>query len=85
MSILHESIEFIEAFYPRSREWVAYRGRLQILDSKTNPVRLDLIFVPPHPFCCNMLEQHSIKGKSVTEVYVKLTKFFRKSGFVFAH
>jgi len=45
------------------------------MDSGASPVRLELKFVPPHPFCCNMPESHSIRAKSVTEVYVKLTRF----------
>lgn len=85
MSILHESIESIEAVFPRSRERIAYQGRLQVLDSGASPVRLELSFVPPHPFCRNMPEHHSIRGKSVTEVYAKLTRFFRENGFEFGH
>jgi len=85
MSILHESVERIEAVHPRGKERIAYRGLLQVLDSGVSPVRLDLRFIPPHPFLCNMPESHSIRGKSVTEVYVKLTRFFRRSGFEFGH
>jgi hypothetical protein len=81
MSVLHESVEQIEAVFARSKERIIYRGLLQVLDSGTLPVRLELSFVPPHPFCCNMPERHSIRGKSVTEVYVKLTRFLRRSGF----
>ena len=83
MSVLYESVENIEAVFPRSKERIAYRGRLQVLDSGALPVRLELTFVPPHPFCCNMPESHSIRGKSVTEIYVKLTRFLRQSGFEF--
>jgi len=85
VKILHESQEYIEAVFLRSRERVAYRGLLQVLNSEAAPVRLQLSFMPPHPFCCNMPESHSIRGKSVTEVYVKLTRFFRRRGFEFGH
>jgi hypothetical protein len=67
-------------------EWpqrIAYRGLLRVLDSGASPVILELKFVPPHPFICNMPESHSTRGKSVTEVYVKLTRFLRKAGFEF--
>jgi hypothetical protein len=60
MSVLHESVENIEAVFPRSKERITYRGLLQVLDSGASPVRLELSFVPPHPFCCNMPESHSI-------------------------
>jgi len=83
MSVLYESVENIEAVFPRSRERIAYRGLLRVLDSGVSPVRLELKFVPPHPFICNMPESHSIRGKSVTEVYVKLTRFLRRAGFEF--
>jgi hypothetical protein len=83
MKVLHESVEDIEAVFPRSRERIAYRGLLRVLDSTASPVRLELTFIPPHPFCCNMPQSHSIKGKSITDVYVKLTRFLRRSGFVF--
>lgn len=85
MNVLHESVENIEAVFPRGRERIAYRGLLRVLDSGASPVRLELTFVPPHPFCCNMPESHSIQGKSVTEVYVKLARFLRRSGFEFGY
>jgi hypothetical protein len=80
MRIVHESVENIEAVFPRSRERIAYQGLLRVLDSGASPVRLELSFVPPHPFCCNMPESHSIRGQSVTEVYVKLARFLRRNG-----
>ena len=83
MSVLYESVENIEAVFPRSKERIAYRGLLQVLKAGASPVRLELTFVPPHPFCFNMPESHSIRSKSVMEVYVKLTKFLRRSGFAF--
>ena len=85
MRVLYESVEHIEAVFPRSRERITYRGLLQVLDSGASPVRMELTFVPPHPFCCNMPENHSIRGKSVTVVYVKLTRFLRKIGFEFGY
>jgi hypothetical protein len=83
MSVLYESVEHIEAVFPRSRERITYQGLLRVSDSGASPVRLELKFVPPHPFCCNMPESHSIRGESVTDVYVKLTRFLRRIGFEF--
>lgn len=85
MKVLHESVEIIEAVFPRGKERINYRGLLKVLDSGASPVRLELSFVPPHPFLCNMPESHSIRGTSVTEVYVKLTRFLRKNGFEFGY
>jgi hypothetical protein len=83
MRILQKSVENIDAVFPRSKERIAYRGRLQVLDSGASPVRLELNLMPSHPFCRNMPESHSIRGKSGTEVYVKLTRFLRRGGFEF--
>lgn len=83
MNVLYESVENIEAVFPRGRERITYRGLLRVLDSGASPVRLELKFVPPHPFICNMPESHSIRGKTVTEVYAKLTRFLRMAGFEF--
>ena len=47
------------------------------------PVSLELSFVPPYPFACDVPETHIIKGRSITEVYAKLVRFFRKLGFEF--
>lgn len=85
MKLLHESVENIEAVLPRSKERIAYRGLLRVMESGASPVRLKLSFVPPHPFCYNMPESHSIRGKSVTDVYVKLARFLRRNGCEFGH
>jgi hypothetical protein len=64
MNVLYESVENIEAVFPRSRERIAYRGLLRVLDSGASPVRLELKFVPPYPFICTVPESHSIRGKA---------------------
>ncbi|MBI4662424.1 MAG: hypothetical protein HY735_26705 [Verrucomicrobia bacterium] len=85
MHILYESSEYIEAVFPRSKESVTYRGLLRVRNSGATPVSLELSFMPPHPFTCNMPETHSIKGRSITEVYTKLARFLRKFGFEFGY
>ncbi len=85
MNVLYESVEDIQALFLRSGDWIAYRGRLRVFDSGGSPVRLELKVAPPLPFIRNMPESHSIRGKSVTEVYAKLTKFLRRGGFEFGH
>ena len=83
MKILYESSEQIEAFYSRSKERIEYRGLLRVRSSGGMPVSLELSFVPPYPFSCDVPETHMIKGRSITEVYAKLVRFFRKLGFEF--
>ena len=41
MSILYESVECIEAGFPRSRESIAYEGRLQVMDSTAFSLCMD--------------------------------------------
>jgi hypothetical protein len=52
-------------------------------ECRSYPVSLEMTFVPPHPFAFNMPENHSIKGVSITDVYVKVVKFFNKFGIEF--
>mgnify|MGYP006899604941 CR=1 FL=1 len=85
MKIAYESVERIAGVSPRSKEWIEYKGTLQVFAAGAAPVHLQLTFVPPHPFLCNMPETHSIRGKSLTEVYVKLVRFLRRHGFEFGH
>lgn len=80
MTVLFEANERVEARFPQSKEWIAYNATIQIENSKAHPVRMELEFIPPHPFFCNMPITHSIKGDSITNVYVKLAKFFRTYG-----
>lgn len=37
-----------------------------------------MTFVPPHPSAFNMPDSHFIKGTSITDVYVKVVRFFNK-------
>ena len=83
VSILYESSEQIEAVFSRAKERIEYRGLLRIRSSGVTPVSLELSFVPPYPFSCDVPETHIVKGRSVTEVYSKLVRFFRKFGFEF--
>ena len=83
MNILYESSEQIEAVFPRAKERIEYRGLLCVRSSGATPVTLTLKFVPPYPFCVEVPETHTIKGRSVTEVYAKLVRFFHKFGFEF--
>ena len=83
MKALFKSVEVVEASVPRAKEHIEYRCLLQVLESGATPVRMDWTLVPPQPFCFDMPEKHSIRGKSVTEVYVKLARFLRRHGCVF--
>ena len=81
--VIFESKEEIYGVVPRANDWVHYESILKVKDGGKFPVSLEMAFVPPHPFAFNMPEKHSIKGGSITDVYVKVVKFFRRFGIEF--
>jgi hypothetical protein len=54
-----------------------------VKDGGKKPVSLEMTFVPPHPFICNMPEKHSIKAESITDAYVKVVNIFKSYGIEF--
>ena len=82
-NVVFESIEEIYGIVPKAYDWVHYKSILKVKDGGKYPVSLEMTFVPPHPFAFNMPESHSIKGISITDVYVKVVKFFNKFGIKF--
>jgi hypothetical protein len=77
-NLIYESQESILGFFPKSREWVEYRSVLRIRNVGKMPITIDMTFVPPHPFVFNMPERYCIRGKSVTDAYAKIVKFFKR-------
>lgn len=82
-NVVFESCEEIYGIVPRARDWVHYKSVLTVKDGGKFPVSLEMIFVPPHPFALNMPGRWSIKGISMTDVYVKVVRFFNKFGIEF--
>jgi hypothetical protein len=81
--IVFESKEEIFGVVPRAGDWVQYSSVLTVKDGGKKPVLLEMTFVPPHPYICNMPETHSIKAESITDAYAKVVKFFGKFGIEF--
>jgi hypothetical protein len=81
--VIFESEEEICGIVPRAWDWVHYSSILTVKDGGKKPVSLEMKFVPPHPFICNMPETHSIKAESITDAYVKVVQFFSKFGIEF--
>ena len=79
-NVVFESNEEIYGIVPKAYDWVHYKSTLKIKNGGRNPVSLEMTFIPPHPFAFNMPESHSIKGISITDVYVKVVRFFDKFG-----
>ena len=80
--VIFTSKENIHGYMPLDKEFVEYTGTLQITDRKNSPVTLELSFVPPPPFIFLMPEEKLIKADSITSVYAKLVKFFKRYGYV---
>ena len=81
--VIFESKEEIYGVVPRANDWVNYKSILKIKDGGKNPVSLEMIFVPPHPFAINMPEKHFMKAESITGAYTKVVKFFNSYGIEF--
>jgi hypothetical protein len=82
-NVVFESNEEIYGIVHKAYDWVHYKSILKVKDGGKYPVSLEMIFVPPHPFAFNMPESHSIKGTSITDVYVKVVRFLNKLGIAF--
>ncbi|MBN4081623.1 hypothetical protein JYU23_00675 [bacterium AH-315-C07] len=68
----------------RSKEWVTYSGKLTIYNRKTNPVLLKLKSEIRDTFIGEFMEDNKeFKGKSVSEVFGKLAKWYNKNGIIF--
>jgi len=81
--VIFESKEDVYGVVPRARDWVHYSCILTVKDGGKKPVALEMTFVPPHPFICNMPDTHSIKAESITDAYVKVVRFLGKFGIEF--
>ena len=81
--VIFESEEEIYGVVPKAWDWIHYSSILTVKDGGKKPVSLEMKFVPPHPFICNMPETHSIKAESITDAYAKVVKYFSKFGVEF--
>ena len=53
---------------------------LSVKNGGKKPVSLEMTFVPPHPFMCNMPEKQFIKAESITNAYAEVVNFFKSYG-----
>lgn len=64
----------------QSEERIEYRGILRVEECATDPVSLELDFVPPHSYLVNMPTRLSIHAQSITEAYSKLVRVLDEHG-----
>ena len=80
-NVLYHAQESIFARHIQSKELIEYSIEINILESGKQPVRIEMTFIPPHPFVMNMPEKHSIKAENLATAFTKIAKLFKKDGF----
>jgi len=82
--IVYQANQEVIGKHLQSKEWVMYTGKLIIYDRKTNPIILKLTSETYDSFIGEFMEEKiEFKGKSVSNVYGKLAKWFYKNGIIF--
>ena len=81
VKILYESCEEVFGKHLRSKEWIHYTGELTIYERKTYPVVLKLKSEIMDSFL-QMDEVKEIKGKTVSEVYGKVSRWLNDQGVI---
>ena len=79
--ILYQSSEEVFGKHLRSDEWIYYTGKLTIYERKTYPVVLKLKSEIVDSFL-QMDEVREIKGKTVSEVYGKVSRWLNDQGVI---
>ncbi len=82
--IIYQSKEDILGKHLRSGEWIYYTGELIIYDRKTYPIVLNLTRETYDSFISGLMEEKKqIKGKSLSEVFGKVAKWYLNKGIIF--
>ena len=82
--IIYQSKEDILGKHLRSGEWIYYTGELTIYDRKTYPIVLNLTRETYDSFIAGLMEEKKqIKGKSLSEVFGKVAKWYFNQGIIF--
>jgi len=69
--------------HPKSDDYLGYTVTIQIRDSGKYPIEMSLKFTGILPFAAPMPpREHSIKAVSILDIYAKLTKWFKKFGYI---
>jgi hypothetical protein len=82
--IIYQADQEVTGKHLQSKQWVMYTGKLIIYDRATDPVILKLISEIYDPFISDAMEEKKqFKGKSVSEIFGKVSKWYLKNGIVF--
>ncbi|GEM_PF-1225378 len=70
-------------YHPKSDDYLDYISINRIMDSGKNPVEISLKFDGSPPYAAPMPpEEHTIKAPAILDLYSKLTKWFKKYGYI---
>jgi hypothetical protein len=82
--ILYQAKQEIFGKHLRAKEWIEYSGKLIIYDRDICPVILKIKSKICDSFLAEIMDnEKEFKGKSVTEVYAKLSKWLLQREVVF--
>jgi len=84
--IIYQSKEEILGKHLQSGEWIYYTGVITIYDRKTFPIVLKMKSEIYDSFIGEFMEdKKEIKGKSLSEVFGKVSKWFIDRGIIFQY
>jgi hypothetical protein len=85
-NILYQANQEVFGKHIQSKEWIFYSGKLTIYERKVNPVILKLKCETNRSFITDFMDQvKEFKGKSVTEVYGKMSRWYYRYGIIFQY
>lgn len=85
-TILYKEKQEMLGKHLRSKEWVMCTGILTVYARKTNPVILKVTEGVHDSFIGEFMEdKKQFKGKSISEVFGKLSKWYLEHGIIFQY
>lgn len=78
-----ERILTVKYYHPKSDDYLNYKSIIRIKDSGKTPIEIILKFDGIPPFAAPMPpEEHTIKAPSILDLYSKVTRWFKKYGYL---
>lgn len=84
-SVIYEEKQILTAkyYHPKSDDFLEYKSTIRIKESGKTPIEMNLEFDGIYPFAAPMPnEKHTIKASSILDLYSKVTRWFKKYGYV---
>jgi len=84
-SVIYEEKLILTAkyYHPKSDDYLDYTSTIKIKESGKTSIEMILKFAGTYPFMAPMPpENHIIKAPSILELYSKVTRWFKKYGYI---